>query len=147
MHYRTWATGDLKAVKYSVRPSGWMRGLLSIKTKLYRPPNLCIPTHKCNCVGPQRFYGWQKSSAKRKGGLMAMLSGVNFPYTMYTWTVTDFLVEPFFRWLNFTFSLDPIHCSTNLSVRAGAVFYFSKLRLCWSLITVGNRSTIDMLFK
>ena len=27
-----------------------------------------------------------------------------------------------------------------------ATFYFSKLRLCWPVITVGNRSTIDMCF-
>ena len=50
--------------------------------------------------------------------------------------------EPFFRWLNLTFSLDPVHCGTKLSVWAGAALYFSRLRLCWSVIMVGNRSTI-----
>ena len=42
------------------------------------------------------------------------------------------------------FSLDSVHCSTKLSIWAGAALCFSKLRLCWSVITVGNRSTIDM---
>ena len=57
-----------------------------------------------------------------------------------------FLGETCFRWLNFAFSLDPVHCSTKLSVWAGVALYFSKLRLCWSVITVGNRSTIDIYF-
>ena len=88
----------------------------------------------------------RKCSAKRKANLTAMQSGVEFLYTTYTWTDINFLGEPCFRWLNFTFSLDLVHCSTQLSVWAGAALYFSKLRLCWSVITVGNRSTIDMYF-
>ena len=82
------------------------------------------------------FLRLRKCGAKRKASLTAMLSAVNFLYTTYTWTVIDF-----FRWLNLAFSLDPVHCSTKQSVWAGAALYFSKLRLCWSVITVGNRST------
>ena len=37
-----------------------------------------------------------------------------------------FLREPCFSWLNFAFSLDPVHCSTKLSVWAGAADYGRK---------------------
>ena len=73
-----------------------------------------------------------------------MYSGVNFLYITYT--ETNFLGEPCFRWLKFTLHLDPVHCSTKLSIWAGAALYFSKLRLRWSLIMVGNRWTTDMYF-
>ena len=43
-----------------------------------------------------------------------------------------------FRCLKFALHLDPVHCSTKLSIWAGAALYFSKLRLRWS--------TIDMYF-
>ena len=87
-----------------------------------------------------------KSSAKRKRDLTAMKSGVNFTYTMYTWTDVKMFRWALFQVVNLAFLLDPVHCSIKLNVWSGAALYFSKLGLPWSVITVRNRSTIYRYF-
>ena len=88
-----------------------------------------------------------RKCAKRKGGLRVMESSGNFLYTTYTWTVIDFFLGG--PWVRFVLQwMESIEKAKfyHLSVWAGAALYFSKLRLRWSVITVGNRPTIDMYF-
>ena len=104
--------------KYSARPSCWKKGLctqlclLSIITKLNFSFNWAVALM---CRDTEVLW-LRKCSAKRKGVLTEMLSGVNFLYTTYTCNNIGFLV----------FS---VHCRTKLSIWAGAALCSSKLRL------------------